>query len=390
MKFASAITMTPGLDGLRELQIHCLAELGDGNLDLGVLFFDPTYSSDVEAFARELEAAGLTSLIGTTGRGIVEKAGECEAGPAASLLLGRLPGCYVETFHARADQLAGEPDHRIFGLPRDSGRAAIVLSDIYCARDLLRNLERHQPRITAVGGLASGGAHPDAHCLLRQGALYSDGAVGAVIAGNIDCVTVVSQGCKPFGRRAAVTEVKEHYLISLRGKPAVDVLKEEISSLTDDDHERVHNALHLGVVMDETQKSFGRGDFLIRNILGIIPQVRYLAVDERLRMGQTVQFHLRDPGAAEEDLRELLGAAVAQCAEQPPAAGLLFSCIARGRAFFGKADHDLGLVREQLGALPLAGFFCNGEIGPVAGKHYLHGYTSVLCLLRPKKQGGAQ
>ncbi len=384
MHFASALTTTPGAEGLRELATRCLDELGDGRLDLGLVFFHPSYAPFIEDFAQLLDDRGLSTLVGTSGNGVLDAGQECDGEAAASLLLGRMPGCYVEAF-AVAESDLEEAGDNLFGLPRDTARAAVLLVDGFTVDPdaVLARLEALQTGVTVVGGLSSGGQGRGEHFLLAKGRLGVEGAVGLAIAGAVELVTVVSQGCRPFGSRAAVTGVKDRYLIGLRGRPAVDVLAEEIETLDEPEREKIYKALHLGVVMDEHACDPGRGDFLIRNILGIDPRVRALFVGERLRMGQTVQFHLRDADTADEDFRALLSSHQGDLEGRAPGGGLLFSCCGRGRHFFGAKDHDVELVREVLGAVPLAGFFCNGELGPVAGRHYLHGYTSVLALFRP-------
>ena len=127
------------------------------------------------------------------------------------------------------------------------------------------------------------------------------------------------------------------------------------------------------------------GDFLIRNVLGADPQSGALAIGERLRRGQTVQFHVRDARTSAEDLDSLLGRFASTPASADLRGALLFSCLGRGVNLYGRPDHDTDLFRVHLGALPLGGFFCNGQIGPVSGATHLHGFTSSFGLFRPAR-----
>jgi small ligand-binding sensory domain FIST len=183
----------------------------------------------------------------------------------------------------------------------------------------------------------------------------------------------VSQGCRPIGRPYVVTKAEQNLIEELAGKPAMERLQELAAAATEDERELLRQGLHVGLVVDEHKADFARGDFLVRNLLGADEQTGALAVGEQVGVGQTVQFHVRDAAAADEDLRELLADADADAA-------LLFTCNGRGRHLFGVADHDAGLVEKLLGPIPLAGAFCAGEIGPVGGRNFLHGFTASLAL----------
>ena len=132
--------------------------------------------------------------------------------------------------------------------------------------------------------------------------------------------------------------------------------------------------------MDEYRDDFGRGDFLIRNLLGGDRESGAIAVSALPREGQTIQFQLRDAAAADEDLRLLLEEERAAMPAEGSIAALLWSCNGRGQGLFGSPDHDAKAIADILGPIPLAGFFCNGEIGPVGSMNYLHGFTASIAL----------
>src|SRR5690606_10077544 len=162
----------------------------------------------------------------------------------------------------------------------------------------------------------------------------------------------------------------------------VEVLQQLFESLDDRDRARARHSLLLGVVMDRHREVYDRGDFLIRDLVGVDPQSGALATATPLYKNAVVQFHLRDAETSAAELRELTAA---RARGPRPAAALLFSCVGRGRGLYGRSNHDSAVLREQLGAeLPIAGFFCNGEIGPVGGRTHLHGYTSAMMFMRAK------
>jgi small ligand-binding sensory domain FIST len=204
--------------------------------------------------------------------------------------------------------------------------------------------------------------------------------VGVALRGALELDAVVAQGCTPIGVPMFVTRHQQQVIFDLDGRPAIEVLQRLFESLDVRDRARARYSLLLGVVMDRQREFYDRGDFLIRDLVGIDPQSGALATATPLYKNAVVQFHLRDADTSATELRELMSAR----AERPrPAAALLFACVGRGRGLFGRPHHDSQLIREQLGAkLPIAGFFCNGEIGPVTGRTHLHGYTSSMLFVR--------
>jgi small ligand-binding sensory domain FIST len=224
-----------------------------------------------------------------------------------------------------------------------------------------------------IGGLASAAASPGGNRLVLDDRVVEEGAVGVFVDGGIEVRTLVSQGCRPIGRPYVVTRAEQNLIEELAGKPAIERLQELAADATEEERELLRRGLHMGLVVDEHKAEFGRGDFLVRNLLGADEGSGALAVGEQVAVGQTVQFHVRDAAAADEDLREMLSGVDADAA-------LLFTCNGRGRHLFTVPDHDAGMVEKLLGPIPLAGAFCAGEIGPVGGRNFLHGFTASLAL----------
>ncbi|MFM7251404.1 MAG: FIST C-terminal domain-containing protein, partial [Planctomycetaceae bacterium] len=151
------------------------------------------------------------------------------------------------------------------------------------------------------------------------------------------------------------------------------------------DRQLVRSSLHIGRVASEYQERFRRGDFLVRNVVGADPDTGVIAVGDLVRTGQTVQFHVRDAGTAHEDLLHLLAAA----ASPAPAGALAFTCNGRGTRLFPEPHHDARAIQDCLGALPVTGFFAQGEIGPIGKRNFLHGFTASIALVEAAGAGEA-
>jgi small ligand-binding sensory domain FIST len=177
-----------------------------------------------------------------------------------------------------------------------------------------------------------------------------------------------------------ITKGHDNVIAELGGKPPLRQLQEMWPELSPGDRQLMQRGgLHVGRVINEYQGEFHPGDFLIRNLLGVDQESGALAITERVRVGQTVQFHVRDAATADEDLRALLRLDRGAHPKRP-AAALLFSCNGRGTRLFAEPDHDARAVRAEAGELPLAGFFAQGELGPVGGQNFIHGFTASVAL----------
>ena len=194
--------------------------------------------------------------------------------------------------------------------------------------------------------------------------------------------TVVSQGCRPIGRTFLITKAKENLIEQLGGRPAMIALKETIDSIPESDRQLLRNGLFLGRASSEYRDSWGRGDFLVRNVIGVDQKSGAIAVTEYVRPGQTIQFHVRDAATADEDLSLLLGR---QSQKSSPAGALLFSCNGRGSRLFPEPCHDISSSRTAMPKTPVAGFFAAGELGPIGQKNFIHGHTASFALFRPIK-----
>jgi small ligand-binding sensory domain FIST len=248
---------------------------------------------------------------------------------------------------------------------------------------LLAGLDYAYPGSVKLGGLASGARQPGQNALYLDDAMQETGAVGVALAGNLRVSTIVAQGCRPVGEPLRITACRDNILLELENQPALNAIKKLMPRLSSRDRQLASQALFVGVVMDELSGEAQAGDFLIRNIVGLDADSGALAVGELLRDGQVIQFHVRDAETAAEDLNLLLGRFAQEPQAQTVHGALLFSCLGRGVHLYGRADHDTETFQERVGDVPLGGFFCNGEIGPVAGATYLHGFTSAFGIFGP-------
>jgi small ligand-binding sensory domain FIST len=314
-------------------------------------------------------------LLGGTAVAVIGGVTEVEDTPALSVFAARLPDTTLTPVSLNVEDT---PDGAtVSGWPEleHTPRTLLLLADPFTfpVDGFLSRANEDLPGLQIIGGLASAAGHPGGNRLVLDGAVVTSGAVGVFVDGDVQVRTLVSQGCRPIGRPFVVTKADRNFVEELAGKPAVERLQEVAAAATEDERVMLRHGLHVGFVVDEHKADFERGDFLVRNLLGVDQRSGSLAVGDSVEVGQTLQFHVRDADAAHEDLRELLAGAEATAA-------LLFTCNGRGRHLFGVSDHDAGLVGKMLGDIPLAGAFCAGEIGPIGGRNFLHGFTASMAL----------
>ena len=336
-------------------------------------------------------------LIGCSGSGIIGGEQEIEWVPAISIVAAHLPEVQLFPFTVTPDELESSAPGGFWidkvGASPGTQPIFVLFVDPYTCEPMKLIDELNQTYRTRpiIGGLVSGGNEPGEHLLFTGTTVSHEGAVGVAMTGNIAMDTIVSQGCRPVGRPYVVTKAEENVVWQLGGRQALSVLHEVLSGLSSDDRELARQgSIVVGLVVNEMRAAFAPGDFLIRNIVGIDPEIGALAVAEEVRQGQTLQFHLRDASTSRQELRRLL----AQCGSAPqlppPAGCLLFNCTGRGKSFYGVAHHDVKAIKTVNRTLPVGGFFCNGEIGPIGTTNFLHGYTASLGLFRPLQVSASQ
>jgi small ligand-binding sensory domain FIST len=400
MKWGSALSRTETAGrAFAEAAEVVERQLAGSSANLVVVFASPHHSDSFQRVASLAAERFPRALVaGCSGLGVIGGAREAEGGPGLSLTAGALPAVELSGFHLDVTRLpppgAGPPVwHAATGRGPGGRPHFLVLADPFTfdADGLASGLDRAYPGAVTVGGLASGGRAPGEHRLLLGTTVHRHGAVGVAMAGNVAVDALVAQGCRPIGRPMLVTRCRGGRLVELDGRPPLEVLAEMHRSLGERDRELMRHSLFLGLDMRSERVEFDPGELLVRNLVGVDPDERTLLVGADLRPMQAVQFVVRDAGTAEEDLRRALARYRASAGRRRPGGALLFSCTGRGAGLFGRSDHDTGLFEAALGPVPLGGFFCNGEIGPVGGTTCLHGYTSAFALFHealPALEGG--
>ncbi len=381
-RFAAGLSEHPELaQATGEAVGQVLEGLGDvrdeGAPDLALLFVTAPHRNGLGAAAAAVRAAlRPKTLIGCAAESVVAGKREVERTPAVSLWAGRTGP--ATPFHLTAVATPDGPT--IAGWPpiADHASAVVALADPFTfpTEVFLRRMDEDHPGLPLIGGMALAGRAPGDNRLVLDDQVVSRGAVGVVLGPSVKVTTVVSQGCRPVGTPLVVTRAEGNVVYELAGKPALERLGELAEAMPEEERAMLYRGVHFGRVIDEHKADFGRGDFLVRNVMGGDPQSGAIQVGDVIEVGSTAQFQVRDAESADEDLRDLVGGHSAHAA-------LLFTCNGRGTNLFGAAhpDHDATVVTEILGGAPVAGMFCAGEIGPVGGHNFLHGFTASIVLL---------
>jgi len=396
MKWASALSLaTQTSAAVDEVVQELRTKLNNAVPDILFVFVSPHHRPAFSTFSKDiLHDLGARHLMGCSALGVIGNGHEAEQVAALSVTAAILPGVEIKPLRIEDKSL---PDldsgprrwEEALGVKASADPHFLVLVDPFSIRadEMLAGLDFAFPNAVKIGGLASGARRPGQNALYLDHHMFKDGAIGLALSGNIRVETLVAQGCRPFGRPLAISKCQRNVLLELDHRPALEVLSELYKQASERDRQLIPTSLFLGLVMDPFKQGDPMpGDFLIRTPIGMDTERGALVISSVLREGQTVQFHLRDALSASEDLSAVLRRYATERMNQskgeamppPPRGALMFSCLGRGKHLYGKPDHDTGAFQGQLGDVPLGGFFCNGEIGPVAGTTHIHGFTSCF------------
>jgi small ligand-binding sensory domain FIST len=350
--------------------------------DLAIVFVSGTHLVAPEAVLEAVhEGLEPAQLAGCAAGGVIGARREVEEGTAVAVWAATLDGGSASAFHAVVEEVE-EGTGALAGMPElDGADGAILLADpaTFPTDAVLRFLSESAPTVPVVGGLASARVAGGATALFLGEEVVDEGAVGVRLDG-VELLPCVSQGASPIGPELTITAADGNIITELAGMPALEKLRETIEALPPDDLELVQGGLLMGIVVDVNKPDYVQGDFLVRGLMGADPDTGQVAVAADVRPGQVVRLHARDAESADRDLREALAVRMRALGGRPPAGALLFSCNGRGRGLFGCADHDADAVAEELAGAPAAGFFAAGEIGPVGGETFLHGFTATIAV----------
>jgi small ligand-binding sensory domain FIST len=387
---ASALSTKPNWEeALREATTNAREALGS-NADLAFVFLSSHHAEHADRMAESAcNQLGAATLLGCTGEAIAGTGLEIEEEPAITVWLARWPAARITPMHLQFQRtpeggvLEGWPQELAGEWPAQS--FLIVLGEPYSfpADFLLERMNEDRPHVPIIGGMASGAAQPGDNRLILGTRTFAEGAVAVHVSGPVRLQTVVSQGCRPIGRPLVVTKAERNVIYELGGKPALAQLRAIFDTLPTREKRLVQTALHVGRVVSEYKDRFEQGDFLVRNVVGIDAASGAIAIGDYLRPGQTVQFHIRDEEAADAELKQLLAQACERNAT-PPAGALLFTCNGRGTRMFSRPNHDAEAIARTFGPIPLAGFFAQGELGPIGHNNFIHGFTASIGLFHPE------
>jgi small ligand-binding sensory domain FIST len=357
------------------------AALDGARVDVALVFASGAHLAAAEATLEGVhEALAPPVLAGCGAGGVLGDGREIEHGTAVAVWAATLGDGSAEAFHLEV--VRGEDAIAVTGLPElDDATAIVLLPDPYSFPTdvILTEFARRAPGVPVLGGIASARTlEGDAALFLGDG-LVGDGAVGIAFSG-VEVLPCVSQGAAPVGPELTVTAAEGHVIVELAGRRALDALREAIEGLEPDEQSLVASGLLLGVVIDGGKPEYEQGDFLVRGVIGADPDAGTLTVGAPVQPGTVVRLHARDAASADRDLREALGLRREALGGSAPAGALVFTCNGRGEGMFGVPDHDALALEEELAGAPAAGFFAAGEIGPVGGDPFLHGFTATVAV----------
>jgi small ligand-binding sensory domain FIST len=377
--------------GLREWAENLRGQLRAPQISLGLVFMTPQFFPHARQALEILRLhARIPLLVGCSSTGLIAGAEEIEENAGLALALYSLPGAELKECYFTQAQVENAEDESYWptesGVAPDRTNGWLAFIDPFHldAESWLRGWNAAYPGAPVFGGLASGIFNDQTTQIYLNGEVYEEGGVAIAVGGDVTLAGVISQGCTPIGETWTLTRVEQNLIHRIANRPAYEVLAETVSQLSPEDQKKARGNLFIGLVVNEYLEDFHRGDFLVRNLLGGDPHTGVLAVGALPRTGQTMQFQRRDARAAEEDMSELLARARKQIGGAKVYGGCLCCCNGRGKNLFGRSGHDAQMVQQQLGGIGLAGFFCNGEIGPIGAKNFLHGYTASLALFVKK------
>ncbi|MQA16783.1 MAG: histidine kinase [Pseudonocardiaceae bacterium] len=385
--FGDGLAVGPDLvHAAEEAANDAMTPLAGRRPDMMCVFVCSDDPAAVQAAAfRAMEVTGAATTLGCSAGGVIGAGRGAEMTNAVSVWAAHLPGVRCRSF--QLDVVRTEDGVGVTGMPErhDDDAVAVLLADPYTfpADTFVERSHEALGGLPLIGGLASGARAPGSSRLFVDGRSVEQGAVGVLLGGPVDVHSLVSQGCRPIGPSMAVTKADGNMLLELAGVPALSKLETIVQDLSPEDRASVANGLHVGIAMDEYALDHERGDFLIRGVVGADRERDAIAIGDVVEVGRTVRFQLRDAAAAEEDLEQMFSRCRTEIGTVDGA--LLFSCNGRGRAMFGSADHDVLAVQQGLGISGVAGFFAAGEIGPVAGRNHMHGFTASILAFGPPR-----
>jgi small ligand-binding sensory domain FIST len=378
-------------NGIQQWAESLRRQLRGTPVSLGLVFMTPKlfpYARQVLEILRV--HCHIPLLAGCSSQSLIFDGVEVEQNAGLATALYCLPGADLQGVHFTQSQVgeAGGPGYwpLEIGVERNQTNGWLVFIDPFHldSESWLRTWNEAYAPAPVMGGLAGGELTEQLTQVYLNGEVFEEGGVAISFSGDIRLAGVTSQGCTPIGQTWTLTRVERNIIHQIGNRPAYEVLAETFNTLPAEEQRTARGNLFIGLAVSEYREEFHRGDFLVRNLLAADPRSGAIAVGALPRTGQSMQFQRRSASAATEDLEELLTQARQRLGDTPIYGGCLCSCNGRGVGLFGRPNHDARMVQERFGPTGVAGFFCNGEIGPVGEKSFLHGYTASLALFVKK------
>ena len=394
MKWASHLSTQNNIEACVDESVEAILSQMDGkSVDLTIIFVSPQFKDKYEEIPKLIrDRISSGHFLGCSGGGIVGGGKEAEQQAAFSMTCANLPDVEIKGIHTDTMKLPDQDTapsvwREWLGVDVEKNPSFIFLADPFSfqGEEFLAGVDFAYPNSSKVGGLASGAQAQGGNALYLDDKIYNNGLIGLALSGNIGMDTIVAQGCRPIGEPVKVSKCDGTLLTGMDGQPPLELLQSVYEGLDENDKSLVQTSLFLGIEMDPLKDNPQQGDFLIRNIMGVEREIGGIHVGTLLREGQLVQFHLRDKAMSAEDLKLMLTRYKANKNFKNTSGALLFSCLGRGQYLYGKPNHDADMFRDHIGDIPLGGFFCNGEIGPVGKTTFLHGYTSSFGIFHPTR-----
>ena len=361
-----------------------MGNAGIAKADIAIVFATINYQTDYEQLYQAVHAnASCEELVGCTGMSVLTSAGEFEEEPTLAVMVLRGEQLSAVSFTAQGTESeVGEQIQESIQTKLSDDSLLLIFPDIRALNpaELIKHIGSAGASLPVVGAAVSGDG-TGAQMYHWQGTKATEGGVaGLLLSGNFSTEIGVAQGCQPIGKPREVTKADGHVIFELDNEPALENFKGALQLLTQDDIRRSGGTVFVGIAMDDTNENPTRGDFLIRNLVGINEQHAAIAISEEVKEGQLIQFHLRNPLAAAEEIQEIIAQLAEKTRAQPPAFGLYFNCLGRGKGLYGTANHDISIIQDKFPGLPVIGFFGNSEFAPIGGQNFAHAYTGVFVL----------
>ena len=361
-----------------------MGNAGIAKADLAIVFATINYQTEYQELYQAVQVnSSCDELIGCSGMSVLTSAGEFEGEPAIAVMVIRSEEISAIPFAAQGteSEISAKIQAQIQPEIHDDS-LLVIFPDIRAVNpaELVNHIGSDGAEIPIVGAAVSGDATGAQMYHWKGEQATESGVTGVLLTGNFSAEIGVAQGCQPIGKPREVTSVDGRVIFELDGEPALESFKGTLQLLTQDDIRRSGGTVFVGIAMDAENRNPTRGDFLIRNLIGVNEEHAAIAVSEEVTEGQLIQFHLRNPAAAAEEIRAIIERLAEKAHSQPPAFGLYFNCLGRGKGLYGSANHDISVIQDKFPGLPIIGFFGNSEFAPIGGRNFAHAYTGVFVL----------